>query len=296
MTRPTVVDVFAGVGGLGLGFEQAGFDVVAAVEIDPIHAATHTFNFARCRTILPRCDRDSRGRYPPGPRGTGGRCRRGRPLSGILDDWETRLDDPRNQLVRHFLRLVVELEPSVFVLENVRGLTVGKHRRFLDEVADEFQRAGYSLTLPWQVLNARDYGVPQDRKRLFLLGAKGVPTPRYPLPEIMSVAPTCLDALDDLPNAEYFDELHTSDSVRVEPQAVGLNPYARAMRCLANDAWHFGYVREWDPALLTGSLRTAHTEISRRRVQGHAPGYGRTHLQVLQAGGEWRVQYASRGD
>ena len=47
MTRPTVVDIFAGVGGLGLGFEQAGFDIVAALEIDPVHAATHAFNFPR---------------------------------------------------------------------------------------------------------------------------------------------------------------------------------------------------------------------------------------------------------
>ncbi|MCY3840738.1 MAG: DNA cytosine methyltransferase, partial [Gammaproteobacteria bacterium] len=51
MTRPTVLDVFAGVGGLGLGFEQAGFDVVAAIEIDPVHAATHAFNFPECPTL-----------------------------------------------------------------------------------------------------------------------------------------------------------------------------------------------------------------------------------------------------
>ena len=181
------------------------------------------------------------------------------------------LDDPRNQLVRHFLRLVIELEPSVFVLENVRGLTVGKHRQLLDEVTTEFRRAGYSVTLPWQVLNARDYGVPQDRQRLFLLGAKGVRTPRYPLLEILRPPPTCRDALDDLPNAEDFDELASADSVRVEPQTVGLSQYARAMRCLTNDAWHYGYIREWDPRLLTASLRTAHTDISRRRFRETRP-------------------------
>ena len=182
------------------------------------------------------------------------------------------LDDPRNQLVRHFLRLVIELQPSVFVLENVRGLTVGKHRQFLDEVTAEFRRAGYSVTLPWQVLNARDYGVPQDRQRLFLLGAKGVPTPQYPVLEILTPAPTCRDALDDLPNAEDFDELTSSDSVCVEPNAAGLSHYARAMRGLSNDAWHYGYIREWNPRLLTASLRTAHTDISRRRFRDTHPG------------------------
>ena len=182
------------------------------------------------------------------------------------------LDDPRNQLVRHFLRLVIELDPAVFVLENVRGLTVGKHRQFLDEVTAEFRRAGFSVTLPWQVLNARDYGVPQDRQRLFLLGTKGRKTLQYPPLEILTSPPTCQDALDDLPNAEDFDELASSDSVPVEARTVGLSHYAREMRCLTNDAWHFGYVREWDAGLLTASMRTAHTDISRRRFRETRPG------------------------
>ena len=294
MTRPTVVDIFAGVGGLGLGFEQAGFDVVAAVEIDPVHAATHAFNFPNCRTL---CVDATRVR--------GEEIRRelsapidvvvgGAPCQGFSMIGKRALDDPRNQLVRHFLRLVIELEPSVFVLENVRGLTVGKHRQLLDEVTTEFRRAGYSVTLPWQVLNARDYGVPQDRQRLFLLGAKGVRTPRYPLLEILRPPPTCRDALDDLPNAEDFDELASADSVRVEPQTVGLSQYARAMRCLTNDAWHYGYIREWDPRLLTASLRTAHTDISRRRFRETRPGHSRAHIEVLQACGKRSLEHSAR--
>lgn len=272
MTRPTVVDVFAGVGGLSLGFEQAGFDVVAAVEIDPVHAATHAFNFPNCRTLCVdatkiRGEEIRRELSAPIDVVVGGA-----PCQGFSMIGKRALDDPRNQLVRHFLRLVIELEPSVFVLENVRGLTVGKHRQFLDEVTAEFRRAGYSVTLPWQVLNARDYGVPQDRQRLFLLGTKGARTLQYPLLEILTSSPTCRDALDDLPNAEDFEELVSSDSVGVEPQTVGLSHYARAMRCINNDAWHYGYVREWDPRLLTASMRTAHTDISRRRFRNTRPG------------------------
>ena len=182
------------------------------------------------------------------------------------------LDDPRNQFVKHFLRLVTELEPAVFVLENVRGLTVGKHRQLLDELAAEFQDAGYAVTLPWQVLNARDYGVPQDRKRLFLLGARRGTALRYPLPQLCHPAPTCRDALDDLPNAEAFDELTASDTVPIPPASADqLSAYAREMRCLGNDSWHYGYVREWDPNHMTASLRTAHTDISRRRFRAPAP-------------------------
>ena len=272
MTRPTVVDVFAGVGGLGLGFEQAGFDVVAAIEIDPVHAATHAFNFPACQTLCTDA-RTIRGSEihqhlsRPVDVVVGGA-----PCQGFSMIGKRALDDPRNELVRHFLRLVVELEPTVFVLENVRGLTVGRHRQLLDELTVEFQNADYSVTLPWQVLNARDYGVPQDRQRLFLLGAKGVAHARYPAPTILSEPPTCREALDDLPNAEDFQELAATDTVALTTRTGGLSAYAAEMRCLTNDAWHYGYVREWDPHLLTASLRTSHTEISRRRFRETRPG------------------------
>ena len=271
MTRPAVLDVFAGVGGLALGFEQAGFDVVGALEIDPIHAATHSFNFPRCRTL---CDdatavrgADIRKRLPVPVDVVVG----GAPCQGFSMIGKRALDDPRNQLVKHFLRLVVELGPSMFVLENVRGLTVGKHRQLLDEATEEFQAAGYTVALPWHVLNARDYGVPQDRQRLFLMGAKDVKVPRYPKPDANFRSPTCRNALDDLPDAEGFEELKGSDYVRVPAVSARLSAYAREMRCLSNDAWHYGYVREWDPQTLTASLRTAHTDISRRRFRNTPP-------------------------
>jgi len=265
--RPTVLDVFAGVGGLSLGFEQAGFDIAAAVEIDPVHAATHEFNFPHCRmhcadaTEIPGAAIAQELSAPIDV------IIGGAPCQGFSMIGKRALDDPRNQLIKHFLRLVIELEPSVFVLENVRGLTVGKHRQLLDELTVEFEAAGYSVALPWQVLNARHFGVPQDRQRLFLLGAKGAAAPGYPITEIMAPMPTCQDALHDLPDAEQFDELISSDSVYVGKPPATLSAYAKEMRCLSGDAWHHSYQREWNPHLMTASLRTAHTEISRRRFR-----------------------------
>ncbi len=248
MTRPAVLDVFAGVGGLALGFEQAGFDVVGALEIDPIHAATHSFNFLQSRTL---CDdatalrgQDIRKKLQvPVDVVVGGASCQGFSMIG-----QRALEDPRNQLVKHFLRLVVELEPAVFVLENVRGLTVGKHRQLLDEATEEFQSAGYSVALPWQVLNARDHGVPQDRQRLFLMGAKGVEAPRYPDPDTVSPSPTCRDALDDVPDAEGFEELADSDSVRVPIQAMSSSSAMRTV-CPKQD-------RKKSPRSLRKSLST----------------------------------------
>jgi len=263
--RPAILDLFAGAGGLGLGFEQAGFDVAAAVELDPVHAAVHSYNFPESVTLCADATRIT-GRSILERVGThidvvvGGA-----PCQGFSLIGQRALDDPRNQLVKHFVRLVAEIKPSVFVLENVRGLTLAKHRVFLDEVVEEFARHDYDVVLPWRVLNARDYGVPQDRQRLFLLGArKGVPLPDYPEPMEESDHLTCGDALRDLPDADDFATLLKSDSVKTTRWGE-LGDYAREMRCTDEASWHLGYKRKHRPSLLTSSMRTGHTTISRQR-------------------------------
>ena len=274
--RPIGVDLFSGVGGMSLGFEQAGFDVVAAVEIDPVHAAVHAFNFPSC-AVLPR----------PISQLTGSDIRRatrigkrrvdvvfgGPPCQGFSLMGQRVLDDPRNALVLQFVRVVKELEPSYFVFENVKGLTQGKHRAFLDELIAAFARIGYSVTLPWRVLNAMDYGVPQDRERLILLGhRKGKRPPTYPsIVQFVGGVPTCRDAIADLPDADRFEELWETDEVRTDEWGTP-SAYARTLRCLDAKSWAFGYRRKWDPSLLTGSLRTEHTPISRRRFSETCPG------------------------
>lgn len=268
MLRPIAVDLFAGAGGMSLGFEQAGFDVVAAVEIDPVHACVHKFNFPNWATISGDISKVSGDEI----RNTACMGRRkinvvvgGAPCQGFSLIGHRALEDPRNGLVREFVRVVCELDASYFVFENVKGLTVGRHRGFLNELVEEFESQGYSVRTPWRVLNAADFGVPQNRERLILLGAKkGHRLPDYP--QQSTDRPTCQDALDDLPDAERFHLLMETDEVRLPSNAWKWpGKYAREMRCLSNDAWHFSYVREWDRQLLTSSMRTIHTDISRHR-------------------------------
>jgi len=288
--RPVAVDLFAGAGGLSLGFEQAGFDVAAAVEIDPIHAATHRYNFPDCATI-PKPIAEVSGRELRSVSGIGDRevdiVVGGPPCQGFSLIGQRMLDDPRNALVKEFLRLVVELSPAFFLFENVKGLTVGRHRRFLRELAAALQAAGYRVLMPWRVLNAANYGVPQDRARLFLIGARGGrQPPRYP-PSLtaprgqggapgLPAPPTCEEALGDLPEAERYQELSAGDAVRVGALSAvrrkRLCGYAAELRCLCRGSWHYGYGRRWDPELLTASARTAHTDISRRCFARTAPG------------------------
>lgn len=277
--RPIGIDLFSGVGGLSLGFEQAGFDVVAAVEVDPIHAAAHKFNFPDC-TVLPTSVADLTGAEIRRRAGFGKRkvdvVFGGAPCQGFSMIGQRALDDPRNRLVREFVRIVAELDASYFVFENVKGLTVGKHRLFLDELIYAFERVGYRVRFPWRVLNASHFGVPQERERLILFGAKkNLRLPRYPEPFTRPASspdnpanlpegPTCRDALGDLPDAEDFRVLIDGDSVRTNKWRKP-SDYARELRCLGREVWHFGYRRRWDRDVLTSSMRTDHTSISRRR-------------------------------
>ena len=277
--RPIGIDLFAGVGGMSLGFEQAGFDIAAAVEIDPIHAAAHHFNFPETKVFV-RSVCDLTGKELRKQAKIGDRpidvVFGGAPCQGFSLIGQRILDDPRNQLVREFVRLVAELDAKTFVFENVKGLTVGKHRMLLDALIEAFSDHGYRVQIPWRVLNAVNYGVPQNRQRLFLLGAqKGLSPPTYPVESTMfglnlnqgtnrKPAPTCLDAIEDLPNIERLATLESSDSVKYRPGKVR-SRYASKLRCETKAAWHFGYQRKWDPDILTSSIRTVHTDISRRR-------------------------------
>jgi len=147
----------------------------------------------------------------------------------------------------------------------------------------DFEDAGYAVGLPWRVLTAANYGTPQSRERLIVLGARaGEAVPAYPMP-VTGIAgrqrslvglpdsPTCGDALADLPDADCYPALLRGDET--ESSAFGKpSTYASEMRCLSGGAWHLGYVRNWDRAVLTSSARTRHTEISRRRFAATPPG------------------------
>jgi DNA (cytosine-5)-methyltransferase 1 len=282
------VDLFAGAGGMSLGFEQAGFDIGAAVEYDPIHCSTHEFNFPECAAIC-RSVADIDAAYVRRESRIGGDnvdvVFGGAPCQGFSMIGKRALDDPRNSLVHHFVRLVVDLEASYFVFENVRGLTIGKHAQFLDEIIREFGRHNYRVVEYYRVLNAAHHGVPQDRWRLFLLGAReGRPLPEYPQPShepgrrangyngslFLKSTPTVWEALRDLPEAEDYEDLLHRDWVRAQFKVP--TDYSAPLRGHELDPDDYSRSREFDSTLLTSSLRTVHTELSKKRFAETKPG------------------------
>jgi DNA (cytosine-5)-methyltransferase 1 len=276
MNRPIGIDLFAGAGGMSLGFEQAGFDIVAAVEIDPIHCATHEYNFPDattiCASVIDLTGEEIRHRANLGKKDIDVVCG-GAPCQGFSLMGKRAFEDPRNQLVFHYVRIVKELNPKYCVFENVRGLTLGKHAQFLDELITALGAAGYDVLMPYQVLNAADYGVPQDRRRLFLIGTRqGEKSPEYPTPDRARI--TVWEAIGDLPNADDFDELHRTDVVSAKWETT--SSYGRKLRGFDRDPDDYSYPRQFDPDLLTCSVRTEHTRSSQARFA--ATPQGKTDL------------------
>lgn len=286
--RPIAVELFAGAGGMTLGFEQAGFDVLAAVELDPIHASVHQYNFpfwtVICKSVAETTGKEIREISTIGDRDIdvvfGGPPCQGFSLMGKRD-----LKDERNSLVFHYLRLVVDLRPKFFVMENVRGMTIGKQKKILERIIAEFQDHNYQVTDSPQVLNAANYGVPQNRHRLFLLGCReGLELPNYPSPQTQPLrqsdrstpqihlpgTPTVKEAIGDIPEVNHYPELNSRDWVRAKHGQP--SEYITKLRnpTLVKD--DYAYIREYDPELLTCSRRTKHTEQTIARFARTSPG------------------------
>lgn len=274
--RPVAIDLFAGAGGFSLGMEQAGFDVLVAVESDPVHAGVYKFNFplteVLCtsvsnltgKKIIQAAYKSWLRHYPDstwnqeidvvfgGP-----------PCQGFSIMGKRLVNDDRNSLILEFCRLVIELNPRYFVMENVPGMAAGKHISWLHKLKNKFKQHGYHGRA--QILNAADFGIPQKRKRLFFCGARAGFRVYFPQPLHQNLV-TVADAIADLPDLDSFPELRTSDEVLLDEAQLGqleqkTSLYAQILRSSPAKN-NFAYPRLWNPQLLTSSMQTQHNENS----------------------------------
>jgi DNA (cytosine-5)-methyltransferase 1 len=208
MISYTFVDLFAGAGGFGLGFQMSGrFTPICSVEKDLWAVETlrannhHTIIHADITKISTRSSVKKQCKEVPDVIIGGPPCQ-GFSIAGKGDP-----SDPRNALFRYFVKWVKYLSPKVFVMENVTGLLMRKNlegKNVIDIIKEAFCSVGYSCQI-W-VLNAADYGVPQMRQRIFIIGnrlGKAIPQPKptHSMDKGSNLPPyiTSWEALSDLP-------------------------------------------------------------------------------------------------
>ena len=187
-----IVSFFAGASGLDLGFEQAGFNVVWANEYDKeiweTYEKNHKNTILDRRSIVnikedevPECDGIIGG--PP--------CQSWSEAGALRG-----INDKRGQLFFDFIRILEAKQPKFFLAENVSGMLLPRHKEALENIKEMFTNAGYELS--FQLLNASDYNVPQDRKRVFFIGIRKDLGIKFEFPKTTFPKITLEEAISDL--------------------------------------------------------------------------------------------------
>lgn len=264
--KPTIVDLFCGCGGLGLGAELAGFHSLAAVDIDSDLQSAYRLNFPNTKTIqtdIGLLDGKAWKTIIGDTRPTG--IVGGPPCQGFSRIGRRQPNDPRNSLVGHFFRQIIELKPYFFIMENVEGI--------LDEGNREILYAGLE-TIPtnYKVLgpvriNALDCGAATSRKRIVVIGYDPVFVEKIELQTLLDEInrpPTTVDeAISDLPPPIISKPISKSDYTWVNyPSNSMISEYAKGLRRLPPEGLGAEIsIENLRMGKVSGLMGTKHTDI-----------------------------------
>ena len=160
-----VVSLFSGCGGLDLGFERAGFDIPVANEFDKTIWATFKANHPRTKLIEDDIRNIKASDFPDNIDGIIG----GPPCQSWSEAGSLRgIDDERGQLFYDYIRILKDKQPKFFLAENVSGMLTDRHSAAVKNIVEMFEECGYDVSIT--LVNAKDYGVAQERKRVFYIG------------------------------------------------------------------------------------------------------------------------------
>jgi len=247
----TAISLFAGAGGLDIGFENAGFKVIWANDFDADSCKTHE-NWSNAKVVCGDIAKIDASEIPDADIMLGGFPCQGFSLSG-----PRKIDDSRNVLYKHYVRIVKAKRPLMFVGENVKGLLTMGGGSIIEAIVAEFEDCGYDVY--YKLLNAKNYGVPEDRERVIIVGFRkdlGMTTFEYPAPRPYQLS--MRDVLVNLPepkpeeicNAPYssrymsrnrkrqWDEV--SYTIPAMAKQVTLWPGSPDMHKIDKDLWEFG--------------------------------------------------------
>ncbi len=246
-TKFTFIDLFAGIGGFRLGLEKLGGQCLGYSEIDKQAIKVYKQNYISYlnKDELELGDITKISELPPDVDIiVGGVPCQPWSVAGCLRGFE----DPRGKLWFDVIRLVNNNRPLGFIFENVSGLASPKNRANLELILQEFTQIGYCVK--WKVLNAYDFGLPQNRDRVFIVGIRNDldKCENYKFPESLNVHPKVLDILDD------FKETQLVEKAKLDPHTLfkGVIPPSRT-RFQKND--------ELNDFFIFSDLRNGHTTI-----------------------------------
>ena len=212
-----IIDLFCGIGGLSLGFEDAGFEVISAIDLwdDAIKTYNHNRNKKVAQTVTVEAFNEDilpgivTNNHITGIIG-------GPPCQGFSTVGRRNIDDARNQLYLEFYKAVKIAKPDFFLIENVKGMLTLNKGAFVKDIIKRFGPEGLGYNITYKLLNAADYGIPQNRYRVFYVGIKGKD---FVFPEPFTYHLSAKDGISDLLGA---DNTHYGSS----PQ----NEFQRQMR------------------------------------------------------------------
>ena len=186
-----LVSLFSGAGGLDLGFERAGYEIIYANEFDKTIWKTYEANHS---AFLDKRDlRDIKSEDIPTCDGIIG----GPPCQSWSEAGALRgLDDPRGRLFYEYIRVIKDKQPKFFLAENVSGMLANTHSTAVEDIVKSFERCGYTITI--NMVNALAYDVPQDRKRVFYVGIRNDIGKRFVFPSGNGTYKTLKHAIGDL--------------------------------------------------------------------------------------------------
>lgn len=247
----TAVSLFAGAGGLDIGFENQGFNIIWANDINKDACATHRL-WSNADVIHGDISKINFSEIPQSDVITGGFPCQGFSLAG-----PRKIDDRRNLLYRYFVKLVEEKQPYAFVAENVKGILTLGDGAIIEAIIDDFSDKGYNV-FP-NLVNAADYGVPQDRWRVFMIGfRKDLEITEFEFPKPFDKKVTLREVLKVMPEPNSKDICNASFSSRymsrnrrrdwddvsytipAMSKQVTLHPSSPCMEKVGEDKWKFG--------------------------------------------------------
>jgi len=252
-----MIDLFAGVGGLSLGFEQMGFDVVIANEYDESIAQTYIKNRSNPNMIIADITKvpihETFGKF----RGVVDLCVGGPPCQGYSQKGQRKtINDPRNFLFKYFVDVVNEVLPKYFIMENVPNLLTAENGYFKNELIKMFTELGYTINA--QVLCAADYGVPQNRYRAFIIGKRQAGKP-VEMPIKASKRTTIWEAISDLAYLKSGEGTEVAQYIK-----VGESDYQKMMRVGSENIFNH--------------IATNHSKIALERLAMIPPKGGKEYL------------------